>query len=105
MQKHLINPEGMVKPLSKYSHGVKVQLDRGSLIFVTGQIPLDPEGNLVGENDAGKQTEYVFEEEIANKQPPSTTESYNYSADKPDMGTCQLLVQYSDTGATICDLG
>ena len=62
MQKVLVNPENMVTPLSKYSHGVKVQMGQGSLIFVTGQIPIDPQGKLVGEGDARKQTEYVFGE-------------------------------------------
>lgn len=62
MKKTLINPASMVTPLSKYSHGVRVDIGDAALVFVTGQIAVDIDGNLVGENDMTKQTEFVFEE-------------------------------------------
>lgn len=62
MKKILINPDSMVTPLSKYSHGVRVDIGDAALIFVTGQIAVDSDGNLVGENDMTRQTVFVFEE-------------------------------------------
>jgi len=62
MKKTLINPKDMVAPISKYSHGVKVEIGECALIFVTGQIALDKNGNLVGSGDAAAQAEYIFGE-------------------------------------------
>ena len=62
MKKTLINPESLVTPISKYSHGVRVDTGDTALIYVTGQIAIDTNGNLVGKSDITKQTEFVFEE-------------------------------------------
>jgi len=62
MKKTLVNPETMVRPISSYSHGVRVETGDTVLIFVSGQIALDPQGNLVGPGDVVAQTEYVFNE-------------------------------------------
>jgi enamine deaminase RidA (YjgF/YER057c/UK114 family) len=41
-----------------YSHVVEVQ--RGRLVFISGQVPLDAAGNLVGRGDFAAQAEQVF---------------------------------------------
>jgi len=62
MKKVLVNPEGMAPPISKYSHGVRVEIGDAVLTFVSGQIALDPKGGIVGAGDAASQTEYIFKE-------------------------------------------
>ena len=37
-------------------HGVKA----GNTIYISGQVALDPEGNVVGEGDAEVQAEYIW---------------------------------------------
>ena len=39
-----------------YSHAVRM----GDLIFVAGQVAIDPQGNLVGQGDIREQAEQVF---------------------------------------------
>lgn len=55
MQDH-IRPEGM-PPANGYSHAVAVT---GTMLLISGQLPLDAEGRLVGYDDAGEQTRQVF---------------------------------------------
>jgi reactive intermediate/imine deaminase len=62
MKKTFKNPESIARPLSNYTHVVRVEIADTALIYVAGQIALDPQGNLVGENDAGAQTEFVFKQ-------------------------------------------
>lgn len=61
MKKTIINPEGLLMPPSKYSHGVSVELEDTKLVFVAGELPLDQKGNVVGPNDITTQTECVFQ--------------------------------------------
>ncbi len=53
-----INPPGLSKPTG-YTHVVEVT--GGRTIYVSGQIALDKEGNLVGAGDLMAQTRQVFE--------------------------------------------
>jgi enamine deaminase RidA (YjgF/YER057c/UK114 family) len=53
----LISPSGLHKPAG-YSHVAEVT--GGRLIYVAGQIALDPAGNLVGAEDFGAQVRQVF---------------------------------------------
>lgn len=63
MKVSLVNPDSMATPLGKYSHGVRVDVgEAGSIIFVAGQFAIDIDGNLVGEDDIARQTEFAFEE-------------------------------------------
>ena len=48
--------EGMAEPLSHYTDAVKA----GGLLFVSGIVPLDAEGKLVGEGDVAEQARQVF---------------------------------------------
>jgi 2-iminobutanoate/2-iminopropanoate deaminase len=62
LKKTLINPDTIAPPVSKYSHAVRVDIADAAFIYVAGQIALDAHGNLVGENDIARQTEFVFEQ-------------------------------------------
>jgi reactive intermediate/imine deaminase len=53
---HLHRPEG-TPPTNGYSHAVLVT---GALVLVSGQVPLNAEGQLVGPGDALEQTRQVF---------------------------------------------
>lgn len=50
--KQFINTNNAPQPIGPYSQGIKA---RGSMIFVSGQIPLFPDGTLAG-NDIVSQT-------------------------------------------------
>ncbi|MFF0188258.1 RidA family protein [Streptomyces sp. NPDC005244] len=50
-------PDG-VAPAAAYSHVVSAT---GRFVAVSGQLPLDEDGELVGEGDAGAQARQVFE--------------------------------------------
>jgi reactive intermediate/imine deaminase len=56
-----VNPDSIAPPAGNYSHAVRLELDGATLVFVSGQLPLDAEGRLVGEGDMARQTEQVFE--------------------------------------------
>lgn len=56
MSKTVINPPTLAKPTG-YSYAIKKS---GTPVFISGQVALDAEGKLVGENDAAAQTEQVF---------------------------------------------
>jgi enamine deaminase RidA (YjgF/YER057c/UK114 family) len=56
MSKTIVNPPALAKPTG-YSYAIK---KTGTPVFISGQVALDAEGKLVGENDAAAQTEQVF---------------------------------------------
>lgn len=43
-----VNPDTVAPPAGNYSHGVRLELDGAALVFVSGQLPLDAQGRLVG---------------------------------------------------------
>lgn len=55
--RHLV-PDTLSRPTG-YSHVVVAPVDR--IVFVSGQVPLDAEGELVGPGDLEAQTRQVFE--------------------------------------------
>jgi aminoacrylate peracid reductase len=57
MPKTPIIPPGSAPPLAPYSPGVKA----GNVIYVSGVLPLDTEGKVVGAGDAAAQTRAVLE--------------------------------------------
>ena len=61
MKKELLNPKGFTEIMGAYSHGVKVDVGDSEMIFITGQIAMDKEGNAVAPDSIIKQTEFVFE--------------------------------------------
>ena len=58
MKKEIINPESVPKPMGPYSQGVVVTGEK--LVFISGQVPQDASGNLVGKGDFEAQTKQVF---------------------------------------------
>jgi len=57
-EKRFLSPETLPPPFG-YSH--VVDAPAGRIIYVSGQVPLDAEGQLVGEGDFAAQTRQVFE--------------------------------------------
>lgn len=59
--KQIINPKDAPKPLKPtFSQGVKV-VDAKTVVFVSGQVALDKDGNLVGKGDAYAQAMKLLE--------------------------------------------
>jgi len=59
MTKSAILGKGMQPPSAPYSFAVEAQGRR--TLHVSGQVPVDPQGNLVGKGDIRAQTVQVFE--------------------------------------------
>jgi len=59
--KQQINPKDSAEIMGAYSHGLKVDVGNSEMIFVTGQIAMDKDGNAIAPDDIEKQTEFVFE--------------------------------------------
>jgi len=55
----LINPSVVVAPKG-YSHAAVIDLGNCKMIILSGEVPFDKNGNLIGKNDIEKQTEQVF---------------------------------------------
>ncbi|GID96513.1 RidA family protein [Amorphoplanes digitatis] len=53
---HHVNPAGL-PPTNGYSHAVSFS---GAMVVVSGQVPLDAEGRVVGADDPQAQTRQVF---------------------------------------------
>ncbi len=58
MKKEFLSPSTLGKPVG-YSQLVTVQ--GGTLVLLSGQIPVNPQNELVGGNDLAAQTRQVFE--------------------------------------------
>jgi 2-iminobutanoate/2-iminopropanoate deaminase len=56
MRPHIVEPKNSPKPVGPYSHAVRV----ADLLFCSGQIPLNKEGNIV-EGGVPEQTRQVLE--------------------------------------------
>lgn len=56
MRQHFVRPDGM-PPVNGYSHAVSFD---GRLVVVSGQLPLDAQGQLVGTGDPEAQVRQVF---------------------------------------------
>jgi reactive intermediate/imine deaminase len=54
---HYLRPDGL-PPVNGYSHAVAFG---GRLVVISGQIPLDAQGGLVGKDDVSAQVRQVFE--------------------------------------------
>jgi reactive intermediate/imine deaminase len=56
MIKKVITPKNLHRPFG-YAHAIQID----NTIYISGQIPLDREMNVVGKNDIVAQTEQVYE--------------------------------------------
>ena len=59
MTKRALNPEGLPTPVGPYSNVVTSA--PGRLVFVSGQVALDANGDIVGAGDITAQTRQVME--------------------------------------------
>jgi reactive intermediate/imine deaminase len=57
MQQHYVRPDGL-PPVNGYSHAVAFS---GRMVAVSGQVPLDAQGQIVGPGDPEAQVRQVFE--------------------------------------------
>jgi reactive intermediate/imine deaminase len=56
------DPDGVAAPAAGgYAHVVGVDLGDGRMLFVSGQLPINRDGSIVGTGDIGAQTRQVFE--------------------------------------------
>lgn len=61
MERHYANPEGIFPPPPRmYSHVVKA----GNSVYVSGQLPYDEAGNVVGEGDVAAQYRQAWDNVI-----------------------------------------
>ena len=51
-----VNPPGVHTPQANYSHVTRV----GNSLYISGQLGLDADGNLVGQGDAAAQAEQCY---------------------------------------------
>ena len=56
-----INPQNFTKTVGAYSQGLKVDVGDKVMIFVSGQLAMDADGNPIAPNDISAQTRYIFE--------------------------------------------
>jgi reactive intermediate/imine deaminase len=61
MFKQQIQPKDFTPTMGAYSHGLKVDMGNSDIIFVTGQIAMDKNGEPVAPGNIIKQTEFIFE--------------------------------------------
>jgi reactive intermediate/imine deaminase len=54
-----LNPAAVAAPHG-YTHAIEVDLGTCKMLIISGQVALDPKGNLVGQGDYEKQTEQIF---------------------------------------------
>ena len=57
MRREEIRVEGLAEPISHYTDAVRA----GNLLFVSGVVPVDADGKLVGGDDVVAQARQVFE--------------------------------------------
>jgi len=69
MSKTKINSTEFAERMGAYSHGYKVDVGDSSIIFTTGQIAMDKDGNVLYPDDPAKQAEFIYEslEKILNE--------------------------------------
>ena len=60
LQRSSITPAGTTAPLGAYSPAIAITIGEARLVFVSGLLPLDANGNLVGD-DIEAQTRCVFD--------------------------------------------
>jgi 2-iminobutanoate/2-iminopropanoate deaminase len=54
-----INPPSVSTPTG-YSHAAIIDLGNCKMVMISGQVPIDSQGNLIGKGDFAKQAEQVF---------------------------------------------
>jgi enamine deaminase RidA (YjgF/YER057c/UK114 family) len=60
LKKTIVYPTGFAKPRGAYSPGILLQHAGTRTLYATGQLAVDPSGNVIAPGDATEQSEYVF---------------------------------------------
>ncbi len=60
MKKSVIYPPGFAAPRGTYSPGILLDYGDSKVLYATGQLAVDPAGNVIAPNEATAQTEYIF---------------------------------------------
>ncbi len=55
-----LNPKSLRVPTKAYSQGVLFPIGDSEMMFITGQLAQDMDGNVVAPNDAGEQARVIF---------------------------------------------
>lgn len=61
MNKTKINSSEFAERMGTYSHGYSVEIGDTTIIFTTGQVAMDKNGNVVHPEDPAKQAEFIYE--------------------------------------------
>jgi len=90
-----INSSEFAQRLGSYSHGYKVDLGNVELIFTTGQIALDKNGDVVSPDDVIGQAEFVFQslEKILNEAESSLDDAVKATIYVTDMNDFAKISQ------------
>ena len=59
IERRILNPKTLCEPLGLYNHAISV--NAGRLLFLSGQVAVDCDKQLVGRDDIQRQTEQVLE--------------------------------------------
>ncbi len=60
MERNIITCDKVAEPSGPYSYATRVRLSDAEIIFASGQVALDAEGNTVGKGDIVLQAEQVL---------------------------------------------
>lgn len=60
MKKTIVSPPGFAAPRGAYSPGILLESGGSRTLYATGQLAVDPSGQVVAPDDASIQTDYVF---------------------------------------------
>ena len=87
MRKTKINSSEFAKRMGAYSHGYKIEIGDTVLIFTTGQVAMDKDGNVLFPEDVAKQTEFVYKslEKILNEAGASLDDAVKTTVFVTDM--------------------
>ncbi|MBI2641317.1 RidA family protein [Candidatus Roizmanbacteria bacterium] len=90
-----INSSDFAQRLGSYSHGYKVDLGSAEIIFTTGQIALDKNGEVVSPDDVTAQAEFVFKslEKILNEAGSSLDDAVKATIFVTDMNDFAKISQ------------
>lgn len=61
MKKTKINSPEFAERMGAYSHGYKVEIGDAEIIFTTGQIAMNKEGNVLYPDNPAKQADFTYE--------------------------------------------
>ena len=60
MKREWLNPDGVAPPVAKYSHVATVEVGGGLLAFISGQVAMDDNVELVAPGDMAGQAEFCM---------------------------------------------